>query len=130
MGEHMAIKSYEHFIQQVEDDTVKKELQLIQQDHKFHAMKIAEQIQNLGGYPVSDLPMMAETMLSLKSLHKKDLDSIIKDAYVGEKRGIEKVEQICKGDLDSNSAKVIAGILQEDKEHLITLQNLIGNVDN
>lgn len=126
----MAIQSYEIFMQQVEDNTIKKTLQKIQQDHKFHAIKIAEQIQNLGGRPVSDPPMMAEFMLTLKSLHKKDLDSIIKDAYVGEKRGIEKSEEIIKGDLDSDSMKLITDILHQDTLHLTILKDLISTVDH
>lgn len=130
MGEHMAIQSYEHFLQQVDDNSVKKMLQKIQQDHKYHAIRIAEQIQNLGGCPVNDPPMMAEFMLALKSLHKKDLDSVIKDAYVGEKRGIKKSEEIVKGDLDSESMKLVNDILQEDRTHLTILKDLIKHVDD
>jgi bacterioferritin len=125
MGEHMAIQSYEHFLQQVNDDTVKKKLQKIQQDHKFHAIRIAEQIQNLGGRPVNDPPMVAELMLALKSLNKKDLDSVIKDAYVGEERGIQKSQEIVKGDLDRDSMKLVSDILQEDMMHLTILKDLV-----
>ncbi|NLZ92707.1 MAG: DUF2383 domain-containing protein [Firmicutes bacterium] len=50
----MAIKSYEHFLQQVDDEQIKKTLQKIQQEHKIHALKIAEQIQNLGGRPIDE----------------------------------------------------------------------------
>ena len=39
MGEHMAIKSYEHFLQQVDDEQIKKTLQKIQQEHKIHTLK-------------------------------------------------------------------------------------------
>ncbi len=130
MGEHMAIQSYEHFLQQVEDQSVRSKLQKIQRDHKFHAIRIAERIQNLGGRPVNDLPKMAELMLTMKRLHKKDLDSIIKDAYVGEKRGIEKSEEIVKGDLDNESMNLVNNILQEDMMHLTILKELIGQVDN
>ena len=129
MGEHMAIQSYEHFLQQVKDDSVKKKFQKIQQDHKFHAMKIAAQIQNLGGRPINDPPIMAEAMLALKSLHKKDVDSIIKDAYVGQKRGIEKSEEIVKGDLDQESMDLVKAILQEDQTHLTMLEELINHID-
>ncbi|WP_318026066.1 ferritin-like domain-containing protein [Dethiobacter alkaliphilus] len=130
MGEHMAIQSYEHFMEQVEDSTIKKTLQKIQQDHKLHAVKIAEQIQNLGGRPANDPPMMAEFMLTLKSLHKKDLASIIKDAYVGQKRGIEKAEEIVKGDLDQNSKNLLTDILHEDTMHLSILKELMNHLDN
>jgi bacterioferritin (cytochrome b1) len=125
VGEHMAIQSYEYFFTQVENPDVKKTLQKIQQEHKLHAMKIAEQIQNLGGHPVNDIPMASELMLKLKSLHKKDLDSILKDAYTGEKRGIEAAKEITKGDLDSDSKKLIQNILQEDTQHLSLLEDLI-----
>ena len=128
MGEHMAIKSYEHFLQQVDDEQIKKTLQKIQQEHKIHALKIAEQIQNLGGRPIDEPPLTGELMLKLKSLHPKDLTSILKDAYVGEQRGIEAAKEIVKGDLDNDSKNLIAEILHEDTMHLPVLKDLVSRV--
>ncbi|MDW7685396.1 MAG: hypothetical protein SCK29_14935, partial [Bacillota bacterium] len=75
-------------------------------------------------------PMMAEFMLTLKSLHKKDLASVLKDAYVGEKRGIEKSREIVRGDLDHDSMNLITNILHEDTMHLPILKNFIRHLDN
>ena len=47
-GQYMGIHAYEHHIEKLEDPNVKKEFQQIQQDHKLHAQKVAERIQNLG----------------------------------------------------------------------------------
>ena len=47
----MGIHGYEQHIEKLMDPHIKKEFQNIQQDHKLHAMKVAERIQNLGGTP-------------------------------------------------------------------------------
>lgn len=124
-GEHMAIQSYEHFLQNVEEQETKKTLQKIQKEHKMHALKIAEQIQNLGGYPINDPPLTAELMLKLKSLNPKSTNSLLKDAYIGEQRGIEVASKIVKGDLDQDSRRLIEEILHEDSLHLTILKDLI-----
>src|SRR5690554_2677873 len=126
----MAIQSYEHFLQQVEDQKIKQTLQKIQKEHKIHALRIAEQIQNLGGRPVNDPPLTAELMLKLKSLNPKDLNNILKDAYIGEQRGIEMAAEIIKGDLDQDSRKLIDEVLHEDSLHLTILRDLVSQTQH
>ena len=53
-GTYMGIRSFEHYIQKLDDDEIKKHFQSMQQDTKQSAQKIAEQIQNLGGVPADD----------------------------------------------------------------------------
>lgn len=123
----MAIQSYEHFLQQVEDQEIKQTMQKIQKDHKMHALKVAEQIQTLGGRPVNDPPLTAELMLKLKSLNPKNLNSLLNDAYIGEQRGIEMAAEVIKGDLDEDSRKLIDEILHEDSLHLAVLKDLLSH---
>lgn len=53
-GQYMGIHAYEHLIQKLPNPDVKREFQRIQQEHKNHALKVAERIQNLGGIPADD----------------------------------------------------------------------------
>lgn len=128
-GEFMAIDSYEQFIQKVRDNELKAQFQSIQQDHKRHAMKVAQRIQNLGGKPVGGVGFtgkISETMSSMKYIGKDD-KFLLEQAYNGEKYGIEMAEEIVKGDLDKHSTELVNNLLNEDRGHLNILDNLINH---
>lgn len=119
-GNFMAVHAYEKYIQHIDDDEIKRVLQIIQQNHKKHAMVVAERIQNLGGIPVEDVGMMgnvAELLNKIKG-STKESDSILKDALVGEHRGIKKSKELLTGDLDPESSKVVTHILNADQKHV------------
>jgi rubrerythrin len=129
-GEHMAIDSYEKYIRDVDDEKIKGELQKIQQDHKQHAIKIAEEIQNLGGKPekgVGASGKIAEVLSNVKKIGPRDSVTILKDAYDGENMGINLAAEIVKGDLESKSSAVIKDILDDDRDHLQKLNKMIEN---
>lgn len=126
-GEYMAIDSYEQFIQRVQDNKLKAELQSIQQDHKRHAMKVAQRIQNLGGKPVNGAGFtgkISETISSVKYIGKND-DFLLQQAYKGEKYGVEMAAEVIKGDLDKHSTELVNTLLNEDRGHINTLENLL-----
>jgi len=127
-GEHMAVNGYEKYIQKTDDKEIKQSLQKIQQDHKQHAVKIAERIQNIGGQPANEVGVvgkMAGLMSKLKNINKKDTLSILKLAHDGEKNGINMAKEIVKGDLDQKSSNLINNIINDDQQHLSTLKNLM-----
>lgn len=126
-GNYMAILSYERYIQHVADLDIKKLLQNIQQDHKRHAIKVAERIQNLGGVPVDDAGIKGD-MVEIMNRFKKaedDPDFILKDALKGEDRGIEMSEKLVRGDLDPESLSIVQDILNADRSHLDQLNRYI-----
>ena len=130
-GENMAVDSYERYIQDDDDEKVKSELQKIQKDHKQHAIKIAEQIQNLGGKPDKGVGVpgkAAEIIQNIKKTGLTDEVSILKDAYDGENTGIKMAAEIVKGDLGSQSSLLIKDILEDDRDHLQKLNKLIQDV--
>lgn len=53
-AQYMWIHGYEYHIQKLTDPKLKREFQRVQQDHKNHAIKVSERIQNLGGRLVDD----------------------------------------------------------------------------
>lgn len=126
-GNYMAIQTYDKYINHVEDARLKKILQEIQQDHKKHAMVIAERIQNLGGMPAKDAGLkgnMAQMMKNLQGTTKDD-PSIIKDALVGEERGIKMSQELLEGDLDPESLRIVEEVLARDEEHVKMLGELL-----
>jgi bacterioferritin len=126
-GEYMGIHGYEHYIHHTEDPVLKKELQRIQQEHKQHAAKTAERIQNLGGKAANDNGMkltMAEMMMNFKKV-PKDNKEIIKGVLEGQEMGVRKAEEIIKGDLDPESLAVIQANLEEDYAHIEQLNRMM-----
>lgn len=127
-GEHMAIHGYERYMESVTDPNIKSELQKIQIDHKEHAIRLAERIQNLGGHPCSDIGVAGEIgqiMSSFKGMMKKDNKSIVTQAYKGEKNGLKMADELVKGDLDNQSKALVNDILNVDRTHLSKLDELI-----
>lgn len=126
-GNFMAIHAYEKYIHHIDDIKIKQVLQEIQQNHKRHATLIAERIQNLGGIPVDDVGLMGnmtELLTSLKG-STKDPAHILKDALVGEHRGIEKSKKLLNGDLDPESLTLVKRILDVDQQHINLLDKLL-----
>jgi bacterioferritin len=125
-GNFMAIHAYENYIHHIDDVEIKQVLQKFQQEHKQHAMMIAERIQNLGGKPVDDVGMMgsvAELINKIKGSTKGSTD-ILKDALVGEHRGIEKSKELLNGELDPESLTLVKNILSIDQKHVELLDML------
>lgn len=119
-GNFMAVHAYEKYIHHVDNDDIKRVLQIIQQNHKKHAMLVAERIQNLDGVPVEDVGLMgniAEFLIKIKG-STTESDAILKDALVGEHRGIEKSKKLLDGDLDPESLKIVTHILNADQKHI------------
>lgn len=129
-GEHMAIHGYEKYMEDINDQNLKSELQKIQIDHKHHAIRLAERIQNLGGRPCSDVGVAGEIgqiMSGIKSISKKDTKSIVTQAYNGEKNGIRMADELVKGDLDEQSRTLVNDILDVDRGHLTKLNEFINS---
>ncbi|WAA09077.1 ferritin-like domain-containing protein [Fervidibacillus albus] len=126
-GIYIAIHGYERYIQHVEDQKIKTVLQQIQQDHKQHAIRIAERIQNLGGVPVEDGGMkgkMADMMMRMNGATDNP-NFILKDAMRGEENGIKMSEKLVRGDLDECSLQIVKQVLEKDRHHLEQLQQHI-----
>lgn len=90
-GEHMAIESFDHFIQDTKDENVKRHLMDMQQQHQFHAIQLSERIQQLGGNPVntSGMPGIIAEVKHKISPNRYIDHSIIKTAIEGEEIGLQ-----------------------------------------
>ncbi|WNS76502.1 ferritin-like domain-containing protein [Bacillus sp. DTU_2020_1000418_1_SI_GHA_SEK_038] len=126
-GQYMGIHAYEHHIQKLKDPYIKSEFQRIQQDHKNHALKVAERIQNLGGTPVDDEGVIGSIQGFISQFKIPDTSSgIIESALTGEDYyGIQISEEIVKGDLDLESRQLIEEVLDKDRQHVDFLNRLL-----
>lgn len=125
-GQYMGIHAYEHYIEKLNDPTVKDVFQNIQKDHKQHAIKVLERIQNIGGQPVDDEGMIGSFQGFISQFTIPDTtEGIIESAIKGEGYyGVQISEEIVKGDLDSESHELIKSVLDKDREHVSTLKSL------
>lgn len=126
-GQYMGIHAYEYHIQKLEDPYIKSEFQRIQQEHKNHASKVAERIQNLGGTPVNDEGFIGSIQGFIGQFRIPETTSgIVESALKGEDYfGIQISEEIVKGDLDPESHQLIKDILDKDREHVEYLNRLL-----
>ncbi|MDP4085876.1 MAG: ferritin-like domain-containing protein [Bacillota bacterium] len=127
-GQYMGIHQYENYIQHTSDQQLKKQLQRIQQDHKRHALVIAERIQNLGGTPVDSTGFvgnMQEMMSKMKGLPDQNSELIQELLVAEDKYAVELSEEIVKGDLDPESKKIVEQVIDEDRGHVQELKNLL-----
>ncbi|MFE8702727.1 ferritin-like domain-containing protein [Cytobacillus sp. FJAT-54145] len=126
-GQYMGIHAYEHLIQSTDDFYIKKELQEIQKDHKIHAMRVAERIQNLGGTPVDDEGFIGSIQEFMSRWTTPTAtDDILRTALKGEDfYGIQMSHEIVKGDLDPQSQQLVDEILHHDQKHVDRLRNLL-----
>jgi rubrerythrin len=128
----MAIESYDKFIHAVEDDNVRHQFHKILDDHKRHASLLENRIKELGGEPKDNLGfagIMANAKIAMKTMGDTKAIDVVKEAYDGEDKGIAKVEEIIKGDLDNESARLMKDILTEDHEHLREMNNMIEDLE-
>ncbi len=126
-GNYMAIHTYDQYIHHMSDPKIKKLLQNIQQNHKQHASIIAERIQNLGGIPANDIGIKGKMIYMISNIKgsTKDTISILKDASVGESRGIQTSKELLEGDLDPESQKLVQNILEKDLQHIELMNTYI-----
>lgn len=126
-GNFMAIHAYEDFIEHMQDPEIRKTLQTFQQDHKQHAIKVAQRIQNLGGVPVNDVGLKGKMVEWMKNVKGTTFgtEEILKDALAGEQRGIDISRKILQNDLDPDSLQLVKNILMHDEKHVEYLHHLI-----
>lgn len=131
-GEQMAADSYEKVIQRIQDNTLKNDLQKLQQSHKQHTILLADRIQDLGGTPakgVGAVGKVSEIVSSVRDINK-DAAAILQELYTGEDKGIKMATELVKGDLDGDSAKLVNNILTEDRNNMNILKGVINAVDS
>ncbi|WP_231686775.1 DUF2383 domain-containing protein [Bacillus sp. JCM 19034] len=126
-GTYMGIRSFEHYIQELDKTELRQEFQTMQQELKHSAAKLAERIQDLGGMP-ADSEGITGSMHSFmhKVMLPDDANKIIEDAIKGiDHYGVEYSEEMVRGDLDETSKKMVKEVLDTNRRHVEKLQHLL-----
>ncbi len=126
-GTYMGIHAFEHHIQKLDDSQIKQMFQSMQQEAKQNAQKLAERIQNLNGVP-ADSEGGSGKMHSFmhKLILPNDTTEIIKDALKGvDQYGVEYSEELVRGDLDSESKKVVEEVINTSRRQAEELRQLL-----
>lgn len=127
-GQYMGIHSYKHFIQNLEDVSLKQSFTDILTDHTKNAQLISERISRLGGEPVDSEGIIGKTESIIGNVFDPDKGDkvIIKHAIKGENLyGIKMSEQLVRDKLDDESMDLVHQILNNDREHVDFLKSLI-----
>lgn len=126
-GTFMGIRSFEHYIQKVEDEELKSVFQSMQQEIKSNAQKLAERIQNLGGVP-ADGEGFSGSMHSFmhKAMLPDDSKEMIDDALKGlDNYGVQYSEKLVRGDLDPESRQLAKEVIDTSRRQIEQLQHLL-----
>lgn len=126
-GQYMGIHAYDYMIHHTSDPFMKHTLQKIQQDHKAHAMRIAERIQNLGGVPVTSEGIVGAIEGSIYNFFmSEEPDDLLRAALKGEDYyGIQLSSEMVKGDLDPHSQQIVDEVLRQNEKHVQILRLLL-----
>ncbi|MDF2530521.1 MAG: hypothetical protein K0R80_960 [Clostridia bacterium] len=126
-GEHMAIETFDYYIQDAKDEDTKKKLMDMQQQHQFHAIQLSERIQQLGGNPINSsgiTGVMAE--IKNKVTPKKYVDnSMIKSIVQGEELGIQAYGEIMANLTDGANQKLAEEMLVESVRIVEKLNQMV-----
>lgn len=126
-GEHMAIESFDYYIQDAKDEDTKKKLMDMQQQHQFHAIQLSERIQQLGGNPLNSsgvTGIMAE--IKNKVTPKKYVDNnMIKSIMQGEELGIQSYGEIMANLNDGSNQKLAEEMLIESVRIVEKLNQMV-----
>jgi ferritin-like protein len=126
-GEHMAIESFDYYVQDAKDEETRKNLMDMQQQHQFHAIQLSERIQQLGGNPVNSsgvTGIMAE--IKNKVTPKKYVDNnMIKSIVQGEELGIQAYGEIMANLKDGANQKLAEEMLIESVRIVEKLNQMV-----
>lgn len=131
-GEQMGVNSFNVIIDKIHNEDIKNSFQEMQESYRKHSSQLAKRIQDLGGQPNEKLGLkgvMADAMLNINLSVNDDDKHIIEKAMEGVGKGVSMAEEIAKGDLDSESNKLVKRILDEDREHVNIMNSLKNKLD-
>lgn len=126
-GEHMAIKQYQTYIDELTDSPLRNHLTAILTDHKEHATRIAYYIQTNGGQAEEGAGLigaMADWKTRLANIGETPPREMLDRLYDGEDKGLARAVQYSEQYLDSAQKEVMEPIFADEHDHLKQLQNL------
>lgn len=130
-GEHMAIETFDHFIQDIDNQTIDQTFQKMQEKHKEQELLLAKQVQNMGGNPVNTAGfagVMAEIKNRISPRKYIDQD-LIKTIIEGEELGINALREIRLNLIKFENIELIDQIIKENEAILNELNKIKSTVN-
>ncbi|WP_206812284.1 ferritin-like domain-containing protein [Paradesulfitobacterium ferrireducens] len=127
MGEHIAIDQYQAYIDALPASPLRNHLVAILTDHKEHATRLAYFIQTNGGHVQEGTGlggMIAGWKTKLKHLRENEPLAMLEALYAGEDQGLAKAEELSASHLSASEQEIMAGIFEDERNHLKQLERL------
>ncbi|WP_091271768.1 DUF2383 domain-containing protein [Alteribacillus persepolensis] len=126
-GTYMGIRSFEHYIQHVQDSHLKETFQTMQQELKHHAQQLCERIQNLHGVPADSEGVTGKMHSFMHSrMLSHETDDILEDALKGlDKYGIHYSEEIVRGDVDPESRRIVEEVIDTNRKFVDDIRAML-----
>ena len=126
-GEHLAIEKYQAYIDGLPDSPLRNHLVAFLTDHKEHAQRIAYFIQTNGGHVEEGTGVagaLANLKTRLENYSENEPLNMLQDLYEGENKGLAKAEELAKRYLSGSEKEILAGVFEDERNHLKQLQRL------
>ena len=120
-GEHMAIETYQSYIDSLPNIHLRNHLVAIMTDHKAHASRISYYIQTNGGTVEEGTGLAGlATKWSAKmmNLGENEPQHMLEKLYSGEDRGLARAVQLSEDNLNKEEQEVLAPIFSDEHDHL------------
>lgn len=129
-GEHMAIETYQAYIDSLPNSHLRNHLVAIMTDHKAHASRISYYIQTNGGTVEEGTGLAGlTTKWSAKMMNGGENESLdmLEKLYSGEDKGLARAVQLSEDILSDAEREVLAPIFSDEHDHLKQLLGLKEN---
>lgn len=126
-GEHIAIETYQSYIDSLPSSPLRNHLVAILTDHKAHASRISYYIQTNGGKVEEGAGLAGlATKWSAKMMNWGENESLnmLEKLYSGEDRGLARAIQLSEDKLSEAEREVLAPVFSDEHDHLKQLLSL------
>jgi rubrerythrin len=126
-GEHMAIQTYQAYIDSLPNSPLRNHLVAILTDHKAHASRLAYYIQTNGGKVkegVGLAGLASKWSAKMQNWGENESLNMIEKLYSGEDRGLARAVQLSENKLSDAEREVLEPIFSDEHDHLKRLLHL------
>jgi rubrerythrin len=126
-GEHMAIETYQSYIDTLPNSFLRNHLIAILTDHKAHASRISYFIQMNGGKVEEGTGvagLASRWSAKIMNWGENEPLSMLDKLYSGEDRGLARAVQLSELKLNDAEKEVLAPIFSDEHDHLKRLMSL------
>ena len=124
----MSIRAFNVYISKLNDPSVARKFQEIQDQHRENIKQLSHYIHELGGQAEENTGFkgtMAQLKIRMQTSPHIPSSDYIKKAIEGMTKGIAMTEELLRGDLDPSSRELVGQVLERDRNAIQELRSLI-----